>query len=167
MSIWLLVSACEKERPTREHYVADLTDRSYAAMRHTRFVSATGEAIALADFAGDFVWLDYAAPWCSTCDPQSRIISALERSLGHEIVFLTVITTDMNLKQATPQTARDWARRYNLQADQVLVGAGARFLPQHVLFSPTGQTLYRHTGFLTAEKIKNLLLAHVENWQED
>lgn len=166
MSVWLLISACEKERAPREPYVGDLADRSYSAMRHTRFVSATGEAIALTDFAGDFVWLDYAAPWCSTCDPQSRTISTLERSLGHEVVFLTVITTDMNLNPATPQTARSWARRYNLQTGQVLVGAWARFLPQHVLFSPTGQTLYRHTGLLTAEQIKSVLLAHVESWQE-
>ncbi len=166
VSCLLSVSACETESATQEPYISDLTDRSYAAMRHTRLVSATGEAIALSHFAGDFVWLDYAAPWCSTCDPQSRAISALERSLGHEVVFLTVITSDKNLNPATPQIANNWARRYNLEASQVMVGAWTRFLPAHVLFSPTGQTLYRHTGLLTAEQIKGILRTHMESWME-
>jgi len=82
------------------------------------------------------------------------------------VIFLTVMTSLEGYgSPATQETARKWAERFQLRAERVLAAdLTSMTIPAHILFSPTGQTLYRHTGLLTAEEIKQILSDRTRDW---
>ena len=76
------------------------------------YVTANGRPISLSTFQGDFIWVDYAAEWCSYCESQTRTIKALEQRYGDELVFLTVVTgTNEVMQPPNAETAKAWADR--------------------------------------------------------
>jgi hypothetical protein len=43
-------------------------------------------------------------------------------------------------------------------------------IPTHILYSPTGQTLYRAKGFLSKQQLQEIMAAYIldwENWSEN
>ena len=115
----------------------------------------------MADLKEQFVWTDYAAPWCRPCLAQAPIINALKSEFGGQVVFLTVITSEKSEFQSIPtqQTAEGRARRFKLDRARVIVAKdrwGMTILT-HILFSPTGQRLSRAKGFLSEEQIQTIL----------
>ena len=98
----------------------------------------------MADLKEQFVWTDYAAPWCRPCLAQAPIINALKSE------FQSI---------PTQQTAEGRARRFKLDRARVIVAKdrwGMTILT-HILFSPTGQRLSRAKGFLSEEQIQTIL----------
>ena len=129
------------------------------APRHTT-VNALGEPSSLAQFAGQYVWVDYAAEWCAACDPQSKVIRTLANGLDGEVVFVTIMTSEKEGygHPATQATAADWAARYSLAPDRVFAAdLTSMTLPQHALFAPDGQEIYRYTGSMSAKDITTVL----------
>jgi thiol-disulfide isomerase/thioredoxin len=122
--------------------------------------------VGLSQFAGRFVWVDYAAPWCGPCLRQAPAIKRLEHAYGDKVVFLTVLTSDD--KPGAPSnryTARRWANQYNLDPTRVVAGSEwQRVIPQHGVFSPLGQTLYWEVGLHSEGQIRSVLAQTMGDW---
>ena len=60
-------------------WLGDMSDTSYsgAADKPAR-PNARNEPVRMDDFEGEFVWADYAAPWCGPCKKQVRDMKKLE-----------------------------------------------------------------------------------------
>ena len=168
-----LVQGCGQSRSNGNPYVGNMDDFTYSGQRSddgcVYRVNARGEEVCVAEFEGQFVWADYAAPWCGPCVAQAKIIKALETEFEDEVVFLTVMTSAKNEFQSIPsqQTANAWARRFKLDPDKV-VAATDRWgmtIPTHILFSPTGQTLYRAKGFHSKEQLREIMADYIRDWE--
>ena len=168
-----LVQGCGKSRSNDNPYVGNMDDYTYSGQRSDDGciyrVNAHGEEICVAEFEGQFVWADYAAPWCRPCIAQAKIIKALETEFGDEVVFLTVITSETSEFQSIPtqQTASAWAQRFGLDPANVLAAADrwAMTIPTHILFSPTGQTLYRAKGFHSKAQLQEIMADYIQDWE--
>ncbi len=124
------------------------------------YIDATGEEVSLYDYSGDYVWVDYAAEWCSYCKPQAKTVRSLERKYGDRLVFLTVVTgTNKVMEPPTAQTAMNWARRFNLDPEKVFAYFSTNTLPYHILYSPSGEVLHENSGLYSAGQITNILNA--------
>ena len=168
-----LVLGCGKSRTHDNPYVGNMDDYSYSGQWSddgcVYRVNGHGEEVCVAEFEGQFVWADYAAPWCRPCVAQARIIKALETEYGDEVVFLTVITSANNEFKSIPtqETASSWARRFKLNPAKV-VAATDRWgmtIPTHILYSPTGQTLYRSKGYLSKEQLQEIMAGYIQDWE--
>ena len=161
-----LMIGCGPNRAA-EPFVPDMDDLSYGGRRHTAVgTSASGKPVELAQFAGRFVWVDYAAPWCGPCLRQAPIIQRLEHVFGDKVVFLTVLTSDQKPgAPATRHTARVWAQRFRLDPEHVVFGGEwQRFIPQHGVFSPIGQTLFWKVGWLSETQVRQELQVLRQDW---
>ncbi len=147
----------------------DMGDTSYYGQRGvTSRPNATGRMVSLDQFAGRFIWADYAAPWCSPCVPQSRTIRSLTHSGIRDVVFLTVMTSEMGGygHPPTTDTAARWASRFGLDPEMVLAAdLTAMTIPKHILFSPEGHVLFERTGQLGASHIRETLSRFKEDWR--
>jgi len=164
---------CGKSGQRDNPYVGNMNDFSYSGQWSdegcTFRVNALGEEVCVAIFEGQFVWTDYAAPWCRPCLAQAPIIKALKSELGDQVVFLTVITSAKSEFQSIPtqQTAEGWAQRFKLDRARVIAAQDrwGMTIPTHILFSPTGQTLYRSKGFLSKEQIQAIIAEYIRAWK--
>ncbi len=167
-----LLAGCSLDESPENPYVGNLNDFSYSGQitpeRVLSRMSAAGRAVSIDQFHGRFVWADYAAPWCGPCVPQAQAIKSLESSYGEEIVFLTVMTSKSPGYRDLPdrQTAKAWSARFGLNPDRVVAANNlwGLTIPTHVLYSPKGQTLYRSTGSLSAQQIREILDRYRRDW---
>lgn len=156
--------------PRAVAYVGNYGDLSYSGGRGKLYgPNALGQPVGADQFEGRFVFVEYAAPWCSSSGPQAVSFRELTRRgkfAGHEVVFLTVMTGgEEALTPSTRETAAEWARQYGLDPARVVSeGQSSRTLPQHALFSPMGQTLHRSEGQLSEDQMAALLVRHVGEW---
>lgn len=129
----------------------------FAEDRYATAVNAKGEHVSLSDFSGKPVWVEYAAEWCAACRGQSATIRALTKELSGKVVFVTVMTSEVQGygHPATQETAARWAERESLDPSRVVAAnLTALTLPRHALFSPEGETRFRQVGTLSAEEIR-------------
>jgi len=106
----------------------------------------------------DWIWVTYAAAWCSTSGRQAPQIRAFAASTGPRVKVYTVLTSGTEpFVGATEHDARAWAGSHRLPASQVLAEESTRVIPQHLLIGPDARTWYRHVGFLNSEEMSRLL----------
>jgi len=154
-------------------YVGDMDDTSYAgqvtAQQVKYRVNAQGEKIRIDRYAGRFVWTDYAAPWCSPCTPQARVIHHLEHAWPDRVVFITIMTGDSAAYEDIPnqESARTWATRFELDPSKVVAATDqwSRTVPAHLLYSPEGHTLFTHTGGMSEEQIREVVTRYTADWE--
>jgi len=151
-------------------YIGDYSDYSYSGGRGKIYgPNALGQPVGADQFAGRFVFVEYVAPWCPYSKNQAvsfRNLMNRGRFAGREVVFLTVMTGgEEALTPSTRETAADWAGRYGLDPARVVAeGQSRRTVPQHALFSPMGQTLYRKTGQLSDDQLAGVLDRNIGEW---
>ena len=168
-----LLQGCGKGRTNDNPYVGNMDDYTYSGQRSddgcVYRINGHGEEVCVAEFEGQFVWADYSAPWCRPCVAQARIIKALENEFPGEVVFLTVITSAKSEFQSIPtqETASAWARRFKLDPAKVVAATNrwGMTIPTHILFSPTGQTLYRAVGYLSKEQLQEIMTGYIQDWK--
>lgn len=165
----LLLDGCEKSGASP--YVGDMEDTSYSGRRGKPYgPTAGGGQLALEDFDGRFVWVEYAATWCGPCARQAPIIRKLDDELRDEVVFVTVMTSaraGVGGPTATRETAEAWARRFGLEPGNVVASdLWSLTVPQHILYSPRGQTLYRMEGLHSEGQIREILSRAMREWRE-
>ena len=150
-----------------DRYTGVMDDFSYAGAGTIERVNSEGDSVSFNDYGGSFIWADYAAPWCGPCGPQSRAIKALANKYD-DIVFISVMTSNSTNYEdsATIDTARQWASKYGLDPTLTLAADNlwSKTIPHHVFFSPDGQTLYRHTGSLSAAAIESTIDQRSDHW---
>ena len=169
MVIVLLDTGCGDPCPKLESPVGDMTITSYYGQRGSvSRPNARGEMVAYEQFAGQFIWADYAAPWCQPCTPQTQDVKAVDDSFGPEVVFITVMTSDMGGygDPATVATASKWASRFGLDPGRVLAAdLTAMTIPKNLLLSPDGHLLFEKTGQMRAAEIRDVLQRHMADWR--
>lgn len=126
------------------------------------YIDATGREVSFSEYVGEYLWVDYAAEWCSYCEPQARTLKGLERNYGDKLKFLTVVAgTKKVMEPPTAETATNWARRFNLDPNKVLAYFSTNTLPYHILYAPSGKILFQGSGLYNANKITNILKTHI------
>lgn len=144
-----------------DRIVGNMNDRSYSSGRSQEpRPNALGEPVWMPDFEGSYVWAEYAAPWCNACPWQTPQTQQVEREVGEEIVFLTIMTSKSTKydDHATVNTAKSWANRYSLDPEHVLAAElWHKTVPEHRFYSPEGHTLFVHAGALSAEQIRETI----------
>lgn len=96
----------------------------------TAFQTAAGEAMTLADLAGEVVVVNFWATWCAPCRAEMPTLAALQEELGPEGVRVATIATGRNDPAAM---------------ERFLTEAGAEALP---LWRDPTQALARDMGVL-------------------
>ncbi len=146
----------------------DMRDTSYRGQRDKVSRSnANDKNVMLQDFAGIFIWVDYAAPWCTPCGPQTRAVKSVASTAEPNIVFITVMTSDMGGygDPATSTTALNWARKFQLDKQYVLAAnLTSMTVPKHIFFSPEGHMLFEKTGSMSASDIHTTLTQYTKDW---
>ncbi len=130
------------------------------------FVDGTGKTVSLDDYAGRYVWIDYAAEWCAACTPQTMAIKAVAADAPGDVAFVTIMTTEREGygHPSTAATAARWASRFDLDPNHVWAGqVSYRYLPRNLLYSPRGDALFDEVGELDAGRIRAEIATHVGN----
>ncbi len=183
--LWLLLlpflfvtSGCGEQGPVKrswgemkglEKIVGNMRDTSYSSGRtqEPRY-NALDRPVSMTDFEGRFVWSEYAATWCPVCARQTPETKKVKGELGDEIVFLTVMTGRSNAynDHATVATAKEWARRFQLEPERVIAAElWFKTVPEHRFYSPEGHTLFVHVGYLSAEQIREVIAYYKTGWE--
>jgi thiol-disulfide isomerase/thioredoxin len=153
-----------------ERIVGNMNDTSYSSGRTQEpRPNADGKPVSMTDFEGRFVWSEYAATWCPACAAQTPVTREVEKDLGDDVVFLTVMTGRSNAynDHATVETAKQWTRRFRLDPDRVLAAElWYKTVPEHRFYSPRGHTLFVHVGFLAAEQIREVIAYYRTGYEE-
>lgn len=122
------------------------------------YLDANGREITLASFTGNYLWLDYAAPWCGYCNEQARTLKRLDKRYGDKLLFRTVITsTEKVMEPPTAKNALSWAILHDLEPDKVLAYFSTYNLPYHELYGPSGELLFHASGLLDESRIMAVL----------
>ncbi len=153
-------------------YLGVMEDISYAGLRtgdhSVSRLNANNEPATMDDFASRFIWAEYSAPWCSPCIPQAKAIGVLQDSYD-DLVFITIMTGASALYNDLPTVdlAADWASRFDLYPEHVLVAKNlwSRTVPHHILFSPDGHTLFKHTGLMQTADIRGTYERYRNDWR--
>lgn len=123
-------------------------------------LDAEDNAVDVCAAEGRWVWVSYAAAWCSTSRKQAPVLSRLTRSPPQDALLYAVLTNgDEVFTPATRRDAQAWAGTDGFDRQRVLRDAepGNRTLPQRLLIGPDGRTWYRYIGYLEAAEIASLL----------
>lgn len=133
----------------------------HQAITYSSYIDVNGNVTSLDAFKGNYLWVDYAAEWCSYCAPQTQTIKSLERKIGHKILFITVVTGTREVMQPpTAESAKNWAKHFNLDYQKVLAKFSTDRLPYHILYSPSGDVIYQGSGLYNAAKITRIIKSH-------
>jgi len=128
------------------------------AITYSSYINIDGNVVSLDEFKGRYVWADYAAEWCGYCTPQTKTIKSLDRNIGDKILFITVVTgTNEVMKPPTVESAKSWAKRFNLDPKKVLAKFSTDTLPYHILYAPSGDILYQGSGLYNEKKITEII----------
>jgi len=153
-----------------EKTVGNMEDVSYSMGRTQKArPNALGKPVRMTDFAGKFVWAEYAATWCKVCAWQTPVTKQVAEELKGDIVFLTIMTGKSNdyNDHATVATARQWASRFGLDRERVLAAKlWFKTIPEHRFYSPDGHTLFVHVGALSADQIREVIEYYKSGWEE-
>lgn len=134
------------------------------AITYDSYIDVNENIVSLDEFQGNYMWVDYAAEWCSYCEPQTKTMKALDRKLGDQLLFLTIMTsTKKVMEPPTAYTAQQWATRFNLDPDMVLAKFSTNTLPYHLLYSPSGEILFQGSGLYNEKKISNIINKHLQD----
>ncbi len=162
----LLLAACDRDEtlPGLAGRV-DMGDTSYARGRDVERVNARGGSVRWRDYAGQFLWVEYAAPWCGICAQQTPELRGIQPP---NTEMVTVMTSEMGGygHPATRATAAAWAERYGLDPDKVIAAdLTSLSVPRHLLFSPEGHTLFARDGYMSGQEVDAVISARQADWR--
>lgn len=161
----MTLSACDQEDQSGEFYTRwDIDGACNSKMpRVDDRYDTEGHVVDVCDYVVDdgWVWVTYAAEWCSSSRKQASAVRQLTGSVNsNDVTVFTVLTSGSDpFVAARSSDAKIWAQTHRLPVSLVLYDseAGGRVLPQHMLLGPDGKTWYRYIGYLDAEQMRHLL----------
>jgi hypothetical protein len=155
------LSGCSGESGSGEYYTDwDIAGGCASDQGGDIRTSGAGTEVDVCDSVGEYswIWVTYAAPWCSASKAQAPQIRAFKHQADSDVILYAVLTAgDEVFSAATVADARSWASTHGLPATQVLTEQSSRTIPQHLLIGPDGRTFYRYVGFLDAAEMHQLL----------
>lgn len=125
-----------------------------------------GEEVALQDFPGKVLILDFWATWCEPCSQSVPVLENLKARAGDDFVFLG-INTDQN---KSPESIRDHALGLGMTYPSLLDlhhvlsdGMGIQGLPGLFVYSRSGKLLYKQYGIKESDLPG--LIARLSQWK--
>lgn len=123
-----------------------------------RLVDLDGKPVALADYAGKAVVLNFWSTWCLPCKVEHPLLQQAARLYGDRVVFLGVLYSD------TPDKARAYVARagaaYPTLVDpngRTAIDYGVTGVPETFFISPDGVVQHKHAGPLDERTLFTLL----------
>jgi len=114
---------------------------------------AAADSVALADFAGQVVWIDFWASWCEPCARSFPWLASLQRR--HADDGFQVLAVNVDRKRAKAEAFLAGLRAgFPVVFDPAGVVAaayGLEGMPTAVLVGRDGTILWRHVGFRAEE----------------
>ncbi|HXH23680.1 MAG TPA: TlpA disulfide reductase family protein [Vicinamibacterales bacterium] len=109
-----------------------------------------GQAVALDDFRGKVVFVNFWASWCPPCRAEAPMLEATWRRLqGQGVVFLGVNTQDEEPR------ARGFLQEFGITFPngrdpdgRIAIDYGVWGLPEAFIVDPAGRITYKHIGTL-------------------
>ena len=105
-----------------------------------------GKTIALADFKGKYVLLDFWASWCGPCKPQIPFLKAASEKFRDKNLVVVGVSLDSKKEswlKAIEKHGLNWINASNLKgwSEPVARAYGASAIPFNVLIGPDGTIL--------------------------
>ncbi len=128
------------------------------------FETFEGETVALSDFEGKPVVLNFWASWCPACAAEMPDFEQVHQALGDDVTFIGVDMQDIS-RDAALQLVEETGVSYQLVDDPI--GAvysqfGGLAMPTTVFIDAQGRIVDTHAGALfaadLAERVETLLL---------
>jgi cytochrome c biogenesis protein CcmG/thiol:disulfide interchange protein DsbE len=118
-----------------------------------------GREVALEEFRGKVVFLNFWASWCPPCRAEARLLEASwRRHRGEDVVFFGVNMQDRE------EPARAFLREFDITypnavdaGNRVAIGYGIWGIPETFFIDGNGRITYKHIGALDAELIHTKL----------
>jgi len=144
------------------HFSID-TPLTPQAKTYGQFINIYDEPVELSDYFGRYLWVDYAAEWCSYCNEQTQTLKHIANSYSGKLDFLTIVTgTDKVMKAPTVETIRAWTDKHNLDPRMVIGRFYTDRLPYNLLYTPEGTVVYRGSGLMQESQIRQILSQHIK-----
>jgi thiol-disulfide isomerase/thioredoxin len=129
------------------------TEKTYG-----QFINIYGEKVELSDYFGKYLWVDYAAEWCSYCEPQTRTLKSLASKYHGKIDFLTIVTGTSKVMEApTVEHIKAWSEKYDIDSRKIIGRFYTDRLPYNLLYSPGGKVLFRYSGLMKSVEIEQVI----------
>jgi len=126
-------------------------------------LNAHGRPINPEQFKGQYLWVEYAAPWCGHYPRQAAETRKTHHAFGSNVAFLTVLTSEQVMQPASVATAERWAKRHKLDDRFVVAGSNTSMtVPQHRLYGPDGELLYTGRGVHASPQIVATIRKHMK-----
>jgi thiol-disulfide isomerase/thioredoxin len=128
-------------------FTAGALDRAPKQAPDFRLFSTRGKSVALSDYRGKIVVLDFWASWCGPC---RSAIPALDRiQQDYKERGVTVLGVNSSDNQNPAQTMQDLGATYTalVAGDEVARTYGVESLPTILVIDTEGQIVYREKGF--------------------
>ncbi len=152
-----------------EDLVGNMNDTSYSSVRSKPpRHNAYNTPVKIENYEGKFLWAEYAATWCKTCEQQASQVKKVQSLLKDQISFMTVITGQSTRygDHGTVGSAMLWASRHRLDPQHVYAAKlWYKTIPEHRLFSPQGHTLFVHVGYLDSSQILDIIEYYRAGWE--
>jgi len=150
--------------------VGNMNDTSYSQVKSMKpRLNALNKKVAIQEFEGQFVWAEYGSPLCDAATKQTLETKKVQSEINSQVTFLRILTAKSHdyYDHATATTAKNWSDRFQLNPERVLAAdLWYKTVPEHRFFSPQGQTLFVHVGYLTSNQILDTIFYYKSGWEE-
>jgi cytochrome c biogenesis protein CcmG/thiol:disulfide interchange protein DsbE len=121
-----------------------------------------GTQVALADFRGQPLVLNFWASWCPACVAEMPSFQAVHAAIGNEVVFLGLDVQDT--REAADAFVQQSGVDYLLGDDPdgaVLAAFDGIAMPTTVFIDEAGNVIGRHSGAIFEEDLRRLILEYL------
>jgi len=134
-----------------------------------QFTDVTGKQLRLSDYKGEWVLVNFWAPWCPLCWAETQTLNTLNKRKDFVVIGIGL---DYG---ADENTVQETAKRHDF--DVTIVAGGARrdtnstyrqvgpvdFFPTSYLYDPTGEIVMFVPGQVREGKLKSFM----EDWHRE
>ena len=128
-------------------------------------MSLAGKNIALSDFAGKPIVLNFWASWCAPCRMEMPYFDNLFKALKEDVHFVMVnLTTALSGSGETPEKAKNFIKENGYQFPVYLdikqegaITYAVRNIPQTYILNPKGEVVFSKAGVMTEEELQEAI----------